>query len=159
MTRHEMLSALQADVNAWPQDVKAAGVKNAAGWAYVPVARNNEVLRTPDDPEATFRYMVEVWSSEEEATETGSEGWDRIIRQAGARLLWEWFMVDAARAYAQLFPQDLKDRVLAAMKAHPAYVAWEGAEQAREREQAATAERIARIQEEMRSGTRRRPAI
>jgi hypothetical protein len=154
-----MLSALQADVNAWPQDVKAAGVKNAAGAAYVPVARNNEVLRTPDDAEATFRYMVDVWSTDDAATETGSDGWDRIIRQAGPRLLWEWFMVDEDRPYAELFTRDIKERVRAAMNAHPAHAAWERALQAREREHAVAAERIARIQEEMRSGKRPRRAI
>ena len=33
MTREEMLQHLQDDVDAWPQSVKDAGVKNAAGSA------------------------------------------------------------------------------------------------------------------------------
>jgi hypothetical protein len=53
-----MLRALQDDVNSWPQRVKHAGVKNAAGAAFVPLARNNEILRTPDDPEATYAYIL-----------------------------------------------------------------------------------------------------
>jgi hypothetical protein len=157
MTREEMLRALQADVNAWPQEVKAAGVKNAAGAAYVPVARNNEVLRTPNDPEATLRYMIETWSVADD--ESGSDGWDRIITQAGPGLTWEWFMVDDSRPYAELFPQEIRERVRTAMYAHPSYAAWERVAQDREREAAPVAERIARIQEEMRSGKRPRPAI
>ena len=58
MTDERMLEALQADVDAWPAAVKAAGVKNASGSAYRPVARNNEVLRTPDDPQATYDVHV-----------------------------------------------------------------------------------------------------
>ena len=45
MTREEMLAALQADVNGWPRAVKDAGVTNAAGSAYVPLPRNNEILK------------------------------------------------------------------------------------------------------------------
>ena len=58
MTREEMLRSLQDDVDAWPQSVKDAGVKNAAGSAFRPVARNNEILRTPEDPEVTYAYMI-----------------------------------------------------------------------------------------------------
>jgi len=58
-----MLRALQADINAWPQRVKAAGVTNAGGAAYVPQARNLEILRTPDDPEATYAYMQRAWQA------------------------------------------------------------------------------------------------
>lgn len=54
MTRDQMLQALQADVDSWPQQVKDAGVKDAAGRADRPQPRNNEILRTPEDPEATY---------------------------------------------------------------------------------------------------------
>jgi hypothetical protein len=54
MTRQEMLEALQEDVNAWPQRVKRAGVLTVDDCAYVPVPRNNRILRTPDDPQATY---------------------------------------------------------------------------------------------------------
>ena len=64
MTHEQMLQALQDDVDDWPAAVKAAGVKIASGSAYHPVARNNEVLRTPDDPQATYDYMVRAWQAE-----------------------------------------------------------------------------------------------
>jgi hypothetical protein len=46
MTREEMLRALQADVNEWPQRVKEAGVTNAAGAAY---ARAERVRRMREE--------------------------------------------------------------------------------------------------------------
>src|SRR4051794_2110351 len=101
MHRDEMLQALQGDVNAWPQRVKRAGVKNAGGFAYVPVPRNNEILRTPDDPEATYTYMIRAWEAVD--GDFGSDGWYRIIEQAGPELTWEWLMVDESRPYATLF--------------------------------------------------------
>lgn len=91
-----MLRALQADVNAWPQRVKEAGVTNAGGAAYVPVARNLEILRTPDDPEATYAYMRRAWEAPD--AESGSAGWDRVIAQAGPRATWEWLMAEPRQA-------------------------------------------------------------
>jgi hypothetical protein len=90
-----MLEALQDDVNAWPRRVKEAGVKNAAGSAYVPHSRNNEILRTPDDPAATYAYMLRAWedgSWEDGSADGGPPRWHRIIEQAGMTLLWEWLM-------------------------------------------------------------------
>lgn len=112
-----MLRALQADVNAWPQRVKEAGVTNAGGAAYVPVARNLEILRTPDDPQATFAYMRRAWEAPD--AESGSAGWDRVIAQAGPRATWEWLMADPDKPYAPLF-DDLRERVTDAFRRHPA---------------------------------------
>ena len=109
MTHEEMLKELQADVDAWPQRVKDAGVKNKAGSAYRPVARNNEVLRTPDDPQATYEYMLRAWEDGPSDNE-GSDGWYRIIHQAGPELTWEWFIADETKPYAALFPDELREQ-------------------------------------------------
>src|SRR4051794_18442551 len=109
-----MLRALQADVNAWPQRVKEAGVTNAGGAAYVPVARNLEILRTPNDPEATYAYMRRAWEAPD--ADSGSSGWDRVIAQAGPRATWEWLMADPDKPYAPLF-DDLRERVMKASSA------------------------------------------
>src|SRR5439155_15462162 len=71
MSREEMLRALQNDVNAWPGRVRDAGVTNAGGAAYVPLPRNNEILRTPDDPEATYAYILRAWEAEERGRRLG----------------------------------------------------------------------------------------
>jgi hypothetical protein len=113
MTHDEMLQALQVDVNAWPERVKDAGVKRSDGAAYVPLPRNNEILRTPTDPEATHAYMIRTW--QDPNTEPGSEGWYRIIDQAGPELTWEWLVVDDSRPYAALFPPDIRARVREAL--------------------------------------------
>lgn len=154
MTREEMLRALQADVNVWPQRVKEAGVTNAAGAAYVPVARNNEILRTPNDPAATYAYMVRTWEGSD--AESGSEGWYRIIAQAGPTLTWEWLMVDGDKPYAPLFSAELRERVRSALVADAGYTAWAEHQAQSAAAAQASADRIKRIREEMRSGKRKR---
>jgi hypothetical protein len=154
--KDEMLQALQADVNTWPQRVKAAGVTNAGGAAYTPQARNLEVLRTPDDPEATYAFMLRAWESPD--ADAGSASWDRIITQAGPRLTWEWMMADPDAPYAPLF-DDLRERVTAALEAHPGYAEWHARTERKAAADAEDTSRIQRMMDEMRSGKRQRPTI
>jgi hypothetical protein len=151
-----MLRALQADVNAWPQRVKDAGVTNAGGAKYVPVSRNLEILRTPDDPEATYAYMRRAW--EAPGAEAGSAGWDRVMAQAGPKVTWEWLMADPDRPYAELF-EDLRERVSNALEQHPSYALWKSREEEKATAEADDTARIQRIMDEMRSGKRNRPNI
>jgi hypothetical protein len=153
MTREEMLEALQADVDAWPEAVKAAGVKNAAGASFRPVARNNEILRT-EDPEATYAYMIRAWEAED--ADAGSNGWTRVIEQAGPEYTWEYLMADPDKPYAPLF-DEIRPRVQAALSNHEATAVWEEKTRVQRAADDAQAERISRIQEEMRSGKRSRP--
>jgi hypothetical protein len=67
-----MLAALQDDVSAWPQQVTDVGVTKSDGAAYIPLARTNAIVRTPDDPEATLRYMIDVWEAADR--DHGSDG-------------------------------------------------------------------------------------
>ena len=157
MTRDEKLRALQADVNAWAQRVKEAGVTKIDGSAYVPVARNNAILRTPDDPEATLAYMIETWQSDDAAT--GSDGWYRIIAQAGPDLTWEWLMVDQSKVYADLFPAELRDRVSRALEADAGYKAWTDQQERDKATNEAASERVEQLRERMRAGRERRPAL
>jgi hypothetical protein len=154
MSRAEMLRALQNDVNAWPTRVRDAGVTNAGGAAYVPLPRNNEILRTPEDPEATYAYMIRTWRATD--AETGSDGWFRIIAQVGRTLTWEWLIADDTRPYAPLFPDDMRARVRRALDASPGCAAW-----TKRAEDAAAAQRerdesVQRIREEIRAGKRER---
>jgi hypothetical protein len=151
-----MLRALQADVNAWPQRVKDAGVTNAGGAKYVPVSRNLEILRTPDDPEATYAYMRRVW--EAPGAESGSAGMERVMAQVGPTVTWEWLMADPDRPYAELF-EDLRERVANALMQHPSYALWQSAVQEKATAEADDTARIQRIMDEMRSGKRSRPNI
>ena len=119
MTREEMLQALQADVDAWPQRVRDRGVKPRDGRAYRPLPRNNEILRTPDRPEATYAYMLGTWGDANADAEAGSEGWDRILAQAGPEYTWEWLMADPWRPYAELFSPEIRARVRRALGVDP----------------------------------------
>jgi hypothetical protein len=149
-----MLQALQADVNAWPQRVKGSGVTNAGGAAYVPIARNLEILRTPDDPEATYAYMRKVWDSPDAGA--GSTVWDRIISQVGPQGTWEWLMADPEKPYAPLF-DDVRERVTAALESQESYTLWQERTQKAADAAAADTARIQRVMDEMRSGKRQRP--
>jgi hypothetical protein len=157
MTHEQMLRELQDDVDAWPAAVKAAGVKIASGSAYHPVARNNEVLRTPDDPQATYDYMVGAWADTE--AEYASTGWYRIITQAGPKLTWEWLMVDESKAYAPLFPDDLRARVRAALESDEGTTEWNRLVAERTAASTAQNDRIQKMMDDMRSGRRSRPSI
>jgi hypothetical protein len=154
--RRRMLEALQDDVNAWPRRVKESGVKNAAGAAYVPLSRNNEILRTPDDPGATYAYMLRAWDGR--SAERGSAGWDRILQQAGERLLWEWFMVDETRPYGPLF-SDVRERIRSALAAHPGNAVYKQRNEEKRRAAQVVADRLTGIEEEMRNGKRKRPNL
>jgi hypothetical protein len=151
------LKALQADVNAWPQRVKEAGVTISGGAAYVPLPRNNAILRTPDDADATHAYMIQTWR--EADAESGSEGWYRIIAQVGPELTWEWLMVDQSKPYAELFPADIRERVRKAQKADAGYGAWIKRQEESAAEAQARAKRIEKIRDEMRSGERKRMTL
>ena len=150
-----MLEALQADVDAWPQAVKNAGVKNAAGSSYAPQARNNEVLRTPDDPRATYEYMLRAWSVPD--AESGSAGWVRILPQAGPQLTWEWFIADPDKPYAPLFDDELREKVRAALDSQRGDRGLQEGHAREGQSPPASATSASRIQEEMRSGKRSRP--
>jgi hypothetical protein len=152
-----MLRALQADVNAWPQRVRDAGVKNAGGARYVPVARNLEILRTPDDPEATLAFMLRAWEAPDAGS--GSAVWERIISQVGPRVTWEWLIADPDKPYAPLFDDELRERVRNALENHPSHAAWHASEQEKQATEDADAARIQRMMDDMRSGKRRRPNI
>jgi hypothetical protein len=59
--------------------------------------------------------MLQTWGEANAEAEVGSEGWHRIIEQAGPKLTWEWFIADDSRPYAELFPPDIRARVRAAL--------------------------------------------
>ena len=157
MTQEQMLQELQSDVDAWPAAVKAAGVKIASGSAYNPVARNNEVLRTPDDPQATYDYMVRAWADPD--AEYASTGWQRIITQAGPELTWEWLIVDETKAYAPLFSDELRARVRAALESYEGTTEWNRLVAERTAASTAQTDRIQQMMDDMRSGKRTRPSI
>jgi hypothetical protein len=157
LTRDEILKALRAHVLAWPQRVRDAGVKKSDGTAYVPLPRNNAILRTPDDPEATYSYMVQTWEADD--GDQGSDGWYRIIKDAGPTLTWEYFMVDEEAPYAALFSRELRERVKNALDRDAGTAEWLRRKDEASRSERESAERIAKLREEWRSGKAKRPPL
>jgi hypothetical protein len=66
--------------------------------------------------------MLEVWRQTD--ADVGSAAWFRIIEQAGPELTWEWLMVDSTKSYAELFSDELRRRVHAALKKDAGHEAW-----------------------------------
>lgn len=152
-----MMSALQADVSAWPQRVRDAGVTKKDDSAYVPLPRNNAILRTPEDPEATLRYMIETW--ERSDGDQASDGWYRIIAQAGPELTREWLIVDESKIYAHLVPEQIRQRVRDALDRDAGTAEWRRRQDERQRADQERAERIARLRAQWRSGQTSRPPM
>ena len=65
-------------------------------------------------------------------------------------------MVDETKPYASLFSPELRARVRAALEADPGSDEWKRVSAERTQAAGDKADRISKIQEEMRSGTRRR---
>jgi hypothetical protein len=143
----------------WPQGVKDAGVTKSDGAAYVPLPRNNAILRTPDDPEATLRYMVGAWDAVN--GDHGSDGWYRIIAQAeeGPKLSWEWLMVDEEKPYASLFPDHIRERVAAALERDAGTAEWQHMREGRQQAEQEQVARVAELLMQYLSGQRARPAL
>jgi hypothetical protein len=156
-TRERMLAALQADVDAWPGRVRDAAAKKSDNSAYVPLPRNNAILRTPDDPEATYNYMVETWEAAD--ADQGSDGWYRIIKEAGPELTWEYLMVDQQAPYAPLFPAHLRERVRRALERDAGTAEWRKGRAESERREQERRDRIARLREDWRTGKTPRPKL
>ena len=89
----------------------------------------------------------------------GSDGWYRIIHQAGPELTWEWFIADETKPYAALFPDELRERVRAALEGDAGTTEWRRVSLERKEASDAQAERIRLIQEDMKSGKRSRKFI
>jgi hypothetical protein len=81
--------ALAAEVAEWPQRVLDAGVRTETR-AYRPVSRNVSVLRYQDDPDGLVAEMRAILDSDGwDDPDTGSNGWNRVVEQAGPEYLWE----------------------------------------------------------------------
>ena len=153
-----MLRALQADVDAWPAAVKAAGVKNASRFRLPP---GGPQQRGPAHAGRPAGDLSTTWSARGRTLtrSTPRPAGPRIITQAGPELTWEWLMVDETKPYAPLFPDELRARVRAALEADESTTEWNRLVAERTAADTAQNERIQQMMDDMRSGKRSRPAI
>jgi hypothetical protein len=96
------------------QDVfrKDVHVKLDSGARYVPNggAQGVQLLRKNKN---AFHEAIRIWSGPEDAPESSTDGYDRIVDQAGIEYTWEWYLIDPSRAWAPAVPPLVRDRIRA----------------------------------------------
>jgi hypothetical protein len=58
-----------------------------------------------------FDAAIRMWSGPGEKPDSGSQGYDRIVDQAGIEYTWEWFLIDASRPWASAVPDEVRERI------------------------------------------------
>src|SRR4029079_16425206 len=65
------------------------------GTRYVPNSgsQGGQLLRNSAN---AFDAAIRIWSGPDDDPDSGTEGYDRIVDQAGIEYTWEWFLIDPA---------------------------------------------------------------
>src|SRR3954452_13127757 len=94
------------------QDIfrKEVHVKLDNGTRYVPNSgsQGGQLLRKNVN---AFDEAVRIWSGPTSDPDSGTEGYDRIVDQAGIEYTWEWFLIDQSRPWASAVPPLVRERI------------------------------------------------
>ena len=94
------------------QDIfrKEVHVKLDNGARYVPNggAQGVQLLRKNVN---AFEKAIQIWSGPTDEPDSGTEGYDRIVDQAGIEYTWEWFLIDPSRPWASAVPEVVRRRI------------------------------------------------
>lgn len=118
------VNALAKAIRDWPQRVVDAGVKTNGNGTYRPKTGpygglTGEVLELARSNN-TASMLTKIYSilndqTDWDRTDTGSQGWNRIIVQAGPEYVWEWLIMDRTAAWADLFTEQQRWNVAIAV--------------------------------------------
>src|SRR3954454_20223741 len=94
------------------QDIfrKEVHVKLDNGARYVPNGGSQGVQLLRKNVNA-FHEAVRLWSGASDEPEGSTEGYDRIVDQAGIEYTWEWFLIDPSRPWASAVPPLVRERI------------------------------------------------
>jgi hypothetical protein len=94
------------------QDIfrKEVHVKLDNGSRYVPNSGSQGVQLLRKNINA-FDEAVRVWSGPTSDPDSGTQGYDRIVDQAGIEYTWEWFLIDPSRPWASAVPPLARERI------------------------------------------------
>ena len=94
------------------QDIfrKEVHVKLDNGTRYVPNSGSQGVQLLRKNVNA-FDEAVRIWSGATDDPDSGTQGYDRIVEQAGIEYTWEWFLIDPTRPWASAVPALVRDRI------------------------------------------------
>ena len=85
-------------------------VKLASGARYVPNSGSQGVQLLRKNVNA-FDEAIRIWSGPTDDPDSGTQGYDRIVDQAGIEYTWEWFLIDPSRPWATAVPDLVRDRI------------------------------------------------
>ena len=87
-------------------------VKLDNGTRYVPNggAQGVQLLRKNVN---AFDKAIKIWSGPTDDPVGSTQGYDRIVDQAGVEYTWEWFLIDPSRPWASAVPSEVRDRIQA----------------------------------------------
>lgn len=94
------------------QDVfrKEVHVKLDNGARYVPNSGSQGVQLLRKNVNA-FDEAIRIWSGPTDDPDSGTQGYDRIVDQAGIEYTWEWFLIDPSRPWACAVPDRVRERI------------------------------------------------
>jgi hypothetical protein len=58
-----------------------------------------------------FDEAIRIWSDPSGDPDSGTQGYDRIVDQAGIEYTWEWFLIDETRPWASAVPPEVRERI------------------------------------------------
>jgi hypothetical protein len=89
---------------------KEVHVRLDNGTRYVPNGGSQGVQLLRKDVNA-FDKAIRIWSGPTTDPVSGTQGYDRIVEQAGVEYTWEWFLIDQARPWASAVPPLVRERI------------------------------------------------
>ena len=116
-------------------------VKLDNGARYVPNSGSQGVQLLRKNVNA-FEEAIRLWSGPTDDPDSGTQGYDRIVDQAGIEYTWEWFLIDPSRPWAGAVPPLVRQRIEADLERRDKNAL------ARAKARAAEAERLAREEDD-----------
>jgi hypothetical protein len=94
------------------QDIfrKGVNVRLDNGTRYVPNGGSQGVQLLRKSVNA-FDEAIRIWSGPTDEPDSGTQGYDRIVDQAGIEYTWEWFLIDPSRPWASAVPTSVRQRI------------------------------------------------
>jgi hypothetical protein len=94
------------------QDIfrKEVHVRLDNGARYVPNGGSQGVQLLRKNVNA-FDEAIRIWSGPTDEPDSGTQGYDRIVDQAGIEYTWEWFLIDPSRSWALAVPASVRQRI------------------------------------------------
>jgi hypothetical protein len=111
-------------------------VKLDSGSRYVPNSgpRGVQLLRKNVN---AWDEAIRIWSGPTDDPDSGTQGYDRIVEQAGIEYTWEWFLIDPTRPWASDVPALVRDRIRADLERRDAKALAKAEAEAKEAERIA----------------------